>query len=53
MQDQQTAGLVPRHLSQIVIERIEDRPDEVHIHAKVDTTEAVRPACQTARSLCT
>ncbi|MFC0530409.1 ISL3 family transposase [Phytohabitans kaempferiae] len=46
MQDQQPVGVLPRHLRQVRVERVEDRPDAVHIHAKVDTDEAACPACQ-------
>jgi hypothetical protein len=46
VQDQQPVGVLPRHLRQVRVERVEDWPDGVHIHAKVDTDEAACPACQ-------
>jgi len=50
VQDQQSVGVLPRHLRQVRIERVEDRPDAVHIHAEVDTEEAACPACQAVSS---
>jgi transposase len=38
---------MPRHFSQVLIERIDNQPDAVHIHAKVNTADAACPACRT------